>query len=600
MKEELCDHCGRSIPPGQQAYLYQDKILCAMCDQLLRYKPKRGKSKVSSTYMLAILFCGVIITLSASVYIILNWQCLADIFDAQNIAHQDATIQTVNDPTENEQSTSVKARTKQEKSECHVATEHISRYFRETHFREERFPEYAFVGSISSITLRKNAGDFGDVTVMDDKGGQAIHYAAAGNNRELVPQLINPKNDFFQYRAGLFSPEWGKISVDAADTSGVTPLHLAVAGNSIALAEELLRHGANPNFGDKDGVTPLRLAEQAKLPEMIKLLKLHGAVVKPQPAILCGYLDYVSGVGWAGDIKTSGTFEVQGLLQDMTGRVTFVSDGLVYKLVTYADTDYVDQKTSMGFKINVGPSQRYCAEGVLRGDTFYASRLTYYHSTIGKLEFPKAIEVNSPVTGVVQSFSGKVSEILDIELLSKVIPTVSLGQNGKSLEFTIGNPGHIIVPPVKIKCDNETGWTEPVAVNVLVPQKQNSSIVDGVKTYADGTQITASWTIEQPPSTKILHQSEKEVEAELYGHKVIVCPGGGTCIGSLFSMREDASYSLSVFGNGPEIEVEVKVVYGHHSLLINGDNFGEIKENDSIRVEGGKVWVSGKVKRPLI
>lgn len=59
--------------------------------------------------------------------------------------------------------------------------------------------------------------------------------------------------------------------VDAKNTGGVTPLHLAARRGSFAVAEELLRHGADVNAVDDRGNTPLLEAS-------------HGGPWKDQPA----------------------------------------------------------------------------------------------------------------------------------------------------------------------------------------------------------------------------------------------------------------------------------------------------------------------------
>ena len=62
----------------------------------------------------------------------------------------------------------------------------------------------------------------------------------------------------------------------------VTPLHSAVAGGHTAVAELLLKCGADPNVRQNGGFTPLHGAAQNGQMDMIRLLLLYGADLKIQ------------------------------------------------------------------------------------------------------------------------------------------------------------------------------------------------------------------------------------------------------------------------------------------------------------------------------
>jgi ankyrin repeat protein len=67
-----------------------------------------------------------------------------------------------------------------------------------------------------------------------------------------------------------------KVSPNAKDANGRTPLHLAVGGGHQAIAEILLRSGAEINALDKQGKTPLDVAEAAGHSQLAKFLRDQG------------------------------------------------------------------------------------------------------------------------------------------------------------------------------------------------------------------------------------------------------------------------------------------------------------------------------------
>lgn len=88
----------------------------------------------------------------------------------------------------------------------------------------------------------------------------SLHDAAKTGDVDQVKQLITEG-----------------ANVNAADTTGITPLHSAAVGDHIAVAELLIAKGADVNAKTDNGVTPLHLATFWGHDDMVALLKRHGA-----------------------------------------------------------------------------------------------------------------------------------------------------------------------------------------------------------------------------------------------------------------------------------------------------------------------------------
>jgi ankyrin repeat protein len=63
------------------------------------------------------------------------------------------------------------------------------------------------------------------------------------------------------------------------DRESRLPLHYAAFENNVALAQERLAAGDDPNLGDRQGFTPLHLAAQQWSVDVARLLLDHGAQV---------------------------------------------------------------------------------------------------------------------------------------------------------------------------------------------------------------------------------------------------------------------------------------------------------------------------------
>jgi ankyrin repeat protein len=89
-----------------------------------------------------------------------------------------------------------------------------------------------------------------------------LHYAAL-NDRSDIAKLLLEANAI----------------ADGVNHRGQTPLSIAVARNSLALARVLLLNNANPNIQDRKKDSPLHIAVRDNNLPMAKLLLAHGAAV---------------------------------------------------------------------------------------------------------------------------------------------------------------------------------------------------------------------------------------------------------------------------------------------------------------------------------
>ena len=101
-----------------------------------------------------------------------------------------------------------------------------------------------------------------DITIRDDEGKTALHWAAMNGKLDLCQLLIASKAD-----------------VDAADSKGWTALHFAAAEGHITTVSWLCRHGASVNQKSISGATPLMFAVDGEHIEAVKVLVDAGADV---------------------------------------------------------------------------------------------------------------------------------------------------------------------------------------------------------------------------------------------------------------------------------------------------------------------------------
>jgi uncharacterized protein len=70
--------------------------------------------------------------------------------------------------------------------------------------------------------------------------------------------------------------------IDARDSTGAAPLHIAAQNGSVLLVKRLINQGADVNLPDAQGRTPLAIAAARKNRDMVALLERYGA--RRQPA----------------------------------------------------------------------------------------------------------------------------------------------------------------------------------------------------------------------------------------------------------------------------------------------------------------------------
>ncbi len=99
-----------------------------------------------------------------------------------------------------------------------------------------------------------------DVNAKDSAGETPLHIAARGNMDEIAVALILAGAD-----------------ANAKDNSGETPLHAAASENKAEAADALIAAGANIHAKDNAGATPLHAAVISRSADMVEILIAAGA-----------------------------------------------------------------------------------------------------------------------------------------------------------------------------------------------------------------------------------------------------------------------------------------------------------------------------------
>lgn len=134
-----------------------------------------------------------------------------------------------------------------------------------------------------------------DVNKLDCEGLSALHVAASKNGSASIVEALLAAGANFSLRGGKkdttalgLAVEAGnkgvvealiqhKASLNAADESGRTPLHVAASYNAVAVTELLLAAGASVDVRDDEGERPLHVASAGGCSEIITALMKHGA-----------------------------------------------------------------------------------------------------------------------------------------------------------------------------------------------------------------------------------------------------------------------------------------------------------------------------------
>ena len=83
-----------------------------------------------------------------------------------------------------------------------------------------------------------------------------------------------------------------------------------------------------------------------------------------------------------------------------------------------------------------------------------------------------------------------------------------------------------------------------------------------------------------------------ETRVTIGGHEVVIKTEGSTTSNTNINLGNNSSSSVKV-GN-----IEVKIE--NKKLSVNGKNYGELQQNDSILIEGQTVKINNKVVSPTI
>jgi ankyrin repeat protein len=102
-----------------------------------------------------------------------------------------------------------------------------------------------------------------DVDVKDGYERTALHWACAGDHGDIVSLLLHSS------------------ALDSCiDASGMTALHYCVQNKSVSSAEAFVGVRDMTHLPNNEGRTPLMEAAASNVPEIVRVLLRHSAVVK--------------------------------------------------------------------------------------------------------------------------------------------------------------------------------------------------------------------------------------------------------------------------------------------------------------------------------
>lgn len=154
------------------------------------------------------------------------------------------------------------------------------------------------------VELLSRAGAELDAT--DVRGRQPIHWAAEAGDVDAAEALLTA--------AAAKGWATGRLTRAEDKQQRVSPLHLACAGGHYAMAELLLRNGANPRAHDWTKLTPAQWAQRNRHAHLLPLLaKAAGLVVRDgHGSSMMGEVGRAAGA--SSDFKTASFTQVHGLM----------------------------------------------------------------------------------------------------------------------------------------------------------------------------------------------------------------------------------------------------------------------------------------------
>ena len=183
----------------------------------------------------------------------------------------------------------------------------IHRFIKGTFWHAAIAGDFAIVNGL--IALRDSGADCVDVNEVDADGMPPLHYAVASRNVLIARALlhasanieaINPEYETPLHVASRLGDapmvqllcENG-AQTDARDLTEQTALHVALTATALEtgsgddVVRILLEHGADANAADGSGLQPLHLVALNSLPHLVGVLVRHGASVSATFELAC-------------------------------------------------------------------------------------------------------------------------------------------------------------------------------------------------------------------------------------------------------------------------------------------------------------------------
>lgn len=170
----------------------------------------------------------------------------------------------------------------------------------------------AYYGALKCLTYLKNCGQ--ELINCDELGRDAIHFAAANNQTQIVEYLCETFSYQYNQDNELLTPLHyavmknakqvinvlidKKVNIDARDCYGMTPLHYA---NDDSIANILLENECKIDARSVDGVTPLCMAAKRGYKNVVDILLKNKANQKTKSREGWSVFHFAA---MSGDIKT--------------------------------------------------------------------------------------------------------------------------------------------------------------------------------------------------------------------------------------------------------------------------------------------------------